>query len=121
MSTLFEQLGGDSAISAVVDRFYAQVTTDDRVKHFFSETDMDRQRQHQKDFLTLAFGGPNHYGGKSIRAGHSHLTQKGLNDSHFDAIIEILVSTLNEFNVQKYKIEQVVAIAESVRNDVLCR
>jgi hemoglobin len=82
---------------------------------------MNLLRTKQKAFLTMAFGGPHNYSGKSLRNGHAHLVQIGLNDSHVDAIIEILGTTLREMGVPEDLIQQVAAIAESVRNDVLNR
>ncbi|MDX1982573.1 MAG: group 1 truncated hemoglobin [Bryobacteraceae bacterium] len=119
--TLFEQLGGQDAVEAAVDNFYRKVLADDRVSHFFEDVDMDRQRGKQKAFLTMAFGGPHNYTGKDMRAGHAHLVAKGLNDSHVDAIIELLGATLREMGVAEDLIGQVAAIAESTRNDVLSR
>lgn len=56
-----------------------------------------------------------------MREGHKHLVKKGLNDSHVDAIIELLGGTLKELNVPDELINEVAAIANSVRDDVLDR
>jgi hemoglobin len=119
--TLFEQLGGHDAVEAAVDNFYRKVLTDDRVSSFFEDVDMDRQRAKQKAFLTMAFGGPHNYSGRDMRTAHARLVAKGLNDSHVDAIIELLGATLQEMGVAEGLIQQVAAIAESTRNDVLNR
>lgn len=50
-------------INSAVDKFYDKVMTDSRVKEFFKNTDMTKQRQSQKDFITMATGGPNKYKG----------------------------------------------------------
>jgi len=118
---LFDQLGGQGAVEAAVDNFYRKVLKDDRVSRFFESVDMDRQRAKQKAFLTMAFGGPHNYSGKDMRAGHAHLVVKGLNDSHVDVIIELLGGTLRDMGVAENLIQQVAAIAESTRNDVLSR
>lgn len=120
-SSLYEQLGGAPAVDAAVDIFYRKVLTDDRVSHFFDDIDMDRQRAKQKAFLTMAFGGPNNYTARDMRTAHARLVANGLNDSHVDAVIEILGGTLKELGVADPLIAQVAAIAESVRNDVLNR
>ncbi|MEZ5351459.1 MAG: group 1 truncated hemoglobin [Bryobacteraceae bacterium] len=120
-ASLFEQLGGQPSVEAAVDNFYRKVLVDDRVSSFFDDVDMERQRAKQKAFLTMAFGGPHNYSGKDMRNGHAHLVSKGLNDSHVDAIVEILGATLREMGVAEGLIQQVAAIAESTRNDVLGR
>ena len=119
--SLYEQIGGEAAINAAVDLFYRKVLADNRISKFFDGTDMDRQRAKQKAFLTLALGGPSNYSGKDMRAGHAHLVAKGLNDSHFDAVMENLGATLTELGVPGNLIAQAAAIAESTRNDVLGR
>lgn len=118
MSTLFQQLGGNDAINAAVDIFYDKLLADDCIKHFFDGVDMNNQRAKQRIFLAFAFGGPVNYDGKGMREAHKHLS---LNDTHFDAVVEHLVATLQELNVAPELIAQVGAIAESTRDDVLNR
>lgn len=108
-------------MNLAVDNFYRKVLTDDRVKSFFDGVDMDKQMAKQKAFLTMVFGGPNNYTGLDMRKGHAHLVKRGLNDSHVDAIIELLGKTLRELGVAEPLIQQVAALAESTRNDVLNR
>ncbi len=122
MSTLYEKLGGETAVNAAVDLFYTKVLADDRIKHFFDGVDMERQSGHQKRFLTYAFGGSPTYSGRSMRAAHEHLVkEKGLNDAHFDAVLENLGNTLKELGVADELIQEAAGVAESTRADVLCR
>ncbi len=117
--SLYEQLGGEAAVDAAVDLFYRTVLNDERISHFFEGLDMEKQAAKQKSFLTFAFGGPNNYTGLDMRKAHARLVEQGLNDSHFDAVMEDLGATLQELNVPADLIAQAAAIAESTRNDVL--
>ena len=119
--SLYEKLGGEPAVNAAVDIFYRKMLTDDRVSRFFEGVDMDRQAAKQKAFLTMVFGGPAEYSGKDMYEGHKHLIKMGLNDSHVDAVIENLGTTLTELGVANDLIQEVANIANSVRNDVLGR
>lgn len=121
MSSLFENIGGEKAVDAAVDIFYRKVLADDRISHFFDDVDMEEQIAKQKSFLTMAFGGPVNYSGMNMKEGHKHLVARGLNDSHVDAVIELLGGTLKELNVPAELISQVAGIAESVRGQVLGR
>lgn len=122
MSTLYEKIGGEAAVTAAVDLFYKKVLDDDRIKHFFEGVDMDKQQRMQKGFLTLAFGGPNNYSGRNMAAAHRKLVEeKGLEDSHFDAVMENLGATLVELGVPEELIAEAAGIAESVRDPVLGR
>ena len=124
--TLFEQLGGEAAVNAAVDIFYRKVLGDYRINRFFDNVDMEQQAVKQKAFLTMAFGGPNNYNGldmrysgQDLRTGHAKLVKMGLDDSHFDAVMENLVATLIELNVPQELIAQVDKLAQTTRIDVL--
>jgi len=120
--SLYDQLGGETALDAAVDIFYRRVLSDAYVKVFFEGTDMVKQAAKQKAFLTMVFGGPNNYTGLDMREGHKHMVEKmGLNDSHFEHILAHLRSTLAELGVGEEKVAEIIAIADSVRGDVLNR
>jgi hemoglobin len=121
MTSLYDRLGGAPAMEAAVDIFYRKVLSDDRISHFFEDVDMDRQAAKQKAFLTMVTGGPANYTGADMRRGHAHLVAQGLNDSHFDAVVELLAGTLTELGANPADIAEVGALADSVRDDVLNR
>lgn len=117
MSSLYERIGGDAAVDAAVDVFYKKVLSDASISHFFETTDMDAQREKQKKFLALAFGGPNEYSGKDMRAAHADLD--GINEAHFAAVAGHLQATLEELGVPEAEIGEAMAIAASTHDDVL--
>ena len=116
--SLYESLGGEAAVNAAVDIFYRKVLADDRIAHHFEHIDMDLQREKQKAFLTVAFGGPNRYSGSDMRAAHKHLK---LTEGDFNAVMEHLGATLKELNVPDPLIGKAASIALSVKSDVLNR
>ncbi len=118
MSTLYDRLGGEPAVDAAVDIFYEKILADERINMFFDGLDMVAQARKQKNFLTMVFGGPNDYTGKDMRNGHAHL---GINDEHFDAVVENLANTLKELGASNEDIGEVAVIANSVKDDVLNR
>jgi len=117
--TLFEKIGGMPAVDAAVELFYAKVLADDTINHFFRQTQMKSQAAKQKAFLAYAFGAPLNYTGKSMRNAHAHLVEKGLNDTHFNAVMGHLAATLMELGVSEELIAEVATLAESTRSDVL--
>jgi len=118
-NSLYQKLGGKAAIDAAVELFYTKVLADERVKHFFDDINMNKQRRKQKEFLSAALGGPIPWTGRDLRSAHSSLT--GLNDTHFDAIAGHLKSTLEELKVNPELIAKVLAIVETTRSEVLNR
>lgn len=119
--SIYEQIGGEEAMDAAVDIFYRKVLSDDSISHFFDNTDMDAQRNKQKAFLTMVFGGPNEYTGKDMREAHAPLVAKGLNEDHFMAVAGHLKTTLEELNVPENLINAIMDTAGSTMDDVLNR
>lgn len=114
--SVYEEIGGEAAVDAAVDIFYRKVLSDELISGFFESVDMDGMRAKQKSFLTLAFGGPNNYTGADMRAAHAKMD---LNEDHFNAVATHLVASLQELEVSQNHIDQIVAIALSVKDDVL--
>ncbi len=115
-NSLYHKLGGKGAIDAAVEAFYVKVLSDDRIKHFFDDINMNKQRRKQKEFLSAAFGGPIPWTGKDMRKAHADMK---LTEEHFNAVAENLQKTLEEMKVPKELIDQVMAIAASTHDDVL--
>lgn len=114
--SIYEKIGGAPAVDAAVDIFYRKVLSDDRISEFFDTVDMEGQHVKQKAFLTMAFGGPNNYTGKDMRAAHKHMK---LTEEHFNAVAENLVETLKELSVPQEYIDEIIAVCLSVKDDVL--
>ncbi len=118
MTSLYTRIGGEDAVDKAVDIFYDKVLADERIAGFFENLDMVAQANKQKKFLTMVFGGPSDYNGADMRTAHAHL---GLNEIHFDAVVENLANTLSELGVSDSDIAEVATIADSVKDDVLNR
>lgn len=121
-SSLYERLGGESAVMAAVDIFYEKVLADEVTRPFFEGLEMSAQTKKQVAFMTRAFGGPAAYQGRDLRAAHADLVKKkGLTDVHFDAVARHLDATLRELGVAQDAIDEALAIVDRTRNEVLCR
>lgn len=116
--SLFKRLGGYEAINAAVDRFYAKVLADERVRSVFTGVDMDAQNRKQRRFLAHVFGGPAPWDGKELRHVHRHMN---LTDEHFTAVAGHLHDTLVELGIAPELVAEVMVIAGSTRDDVLDR
>lgn len=119
-TSLYERLG-EEAIDTVVDYLYREVLVDKHISRFFEDVDLDKLRYKQKMFLTMALGGPNKYTGRDLRRAHGPLLKWGLDDTHFDRILEILRDALRHIQVSEEDIEAAIRNLEPFRNDVLVR
>jgi hemoglobin len=119
--SLYERLGGEGAIIAAVDRFYEKVLADEMTRPFFADLDMETQSRKQVAFMAWAFGGPEEWKGRPLKAAHTRLVRQGLSDAHFDAVAGHLEATLRELGVEDELIKEVMAIVAGTREQVLGR
>jgi hemoglobin len=121
-ATLYQRIGGESAIMAAVGRFYAKVMADSLTRPFFAGLDMKAQVEKQISFMSRAFGGPVEHQGRDLRAAHEKLVkERGLGDAHFDAVAGHLKSTLEELGVDQALVTEALDAVGGMRNDVLGR
>jgi hemoglobin len=119
--TLYERLGGEPAVNTAVDIFYRKVIADARINYFFFGVNISEQAAKQKAFLSMAFGGPHEYTGRDMRRSHAKLVGMGMNDRHFDIVLDHLRSTLKQLDAPENLIQEVIDICESTREDVMNR
>lgn len=116
--TLYERLGGEEAISAVVDRFYDRVTADERLEEFFEGVNMTQLRAHQTQFISSVTGGPVDYTGDDMYEAHKHLD---LDEGDFAAVAGHLRASLEEFDVPEEEINEVMTAVAGLEDDILGR
>ena len=120
--SLYERIGGEPAIMAAVDLFYAKVMNDELTRPYFKGLDMGAQVKKQVAFMSRALGGPVEYHGRDLRTAHSKLVRdQGLGDAHFDAVATHLRSTLEELGVQKELVDEALTAIGGMRDEVLGR
>ena len=119
--SVYDQIGGDSAVRATVIKLYDKILSDDELAPFFENIEVEKLRLSQIAFVTYAFGGPNHYHGATLRAAHKNAVGHGLSDRHFDRVALHLKTAMQELSVPDGLIEEALAIVEKTRPDVLNR
>jgi hemoglobin len=114
--TLYDRLGGSERIEQVVDHLYASIMEDKRLNHFFSETDIDKQKQHQAKFLTVAFGGAPAYPGRTLAAAHTHLKA---DHHHYDWVMEHIEEALYASDIRGKDATEALDRIEQYRTHVV--
>lgn len=118
--SLFERLGGEAAVLAAVDRFYAKVLADELVAPFFRDLNLEAQVRKQVAFMTSAFGGPDAFRGRDMREAHAKLVvERGLTHTHFDRILALLEQTLVELSIPAPLTFEVITLVGGLRSQVL--
>jgi hemoglobin len=93
---LYERLGGQPAITAVVDEFVNRTTSDARIKFRFFNTDAVSLKRLLVEFVCVASGGPCKYTGRDMASAHAGMD---LVDDEFTALVENLVAAMDKFHV----------------------
>jgi hemoglobin len=102
--SIYDSIGGKPAIRAAVDDFYARVLADRQLAAFFTGTDLQRLKAHQRAFIAAAIGGPETFAGRAMASAHAGL---GIADGDFDAVVGHLVGTLTALGVPEDTIGQI--------------
>jgi len=115
-SSLFERLGGTTAITAVVDDFSARCAHDARINAKFARTDLARLKAMLVDQVSEASGGPAKYTGRDMKMAHLDM---GVTTGEFNALVENLVATLNKFGVGKTEQDELLGILGPLKSDIV--
>jgi hemoglobin len=117
--TLYDRLGGDSGLKAVLDTFFNKVFADKELASFFAADKQEGKQPTcmQKDFLAQLFGSPKaHYEGRNIIEAHLPLMKdNGMNMTHFGMMETHFVEALHDVDAPEDTIEGVKGVIESVR------
>lgn len=114
--SLYDRLGGQQAITAVVTSFRDRVAGDNRINQKFAKTDLARLTKMLIDQVTEATGGPAHYTGRSMKDAHHGM---GVTDGEFNALVEDLVAILNQFKVGKEEQDGLLAILGPLKPEIV--
>jgi hemoglobin len=114
--SIYDSIGGADAVRAAVDDFYARVLADPKLAPFFTSTDLDRLKAHQRSFIAAAIGGPEIFSGRDMASAHAAL---GISDADFDAVVSHLVDTLTGLGVPEETIGQIGSALTPLRADIV--
>jgi hemoglobin len=116
--SLYDRLGGYSAISAVVDDFVANVAADKRINKFFAKANVPRLKARLVEQLCQASGGPCYYTGGDMKSVHAGM---GIRNRDFNALVQDLGKSLNKFKVPKAEQKEIASVLLPMRKDIVTR
>jgi hemoglobin len=103
-NSLYEQVGGEAGVEAIVDRFYEKLWAEPKLDRFFKGIERQELKRHQRMFLNLLLGGPEFYSGRPLV--ESHATLK-IDDASYDLVCAYFVETCRDLDID----ETVISIA----------
>lgn len=115
-STIYDEIGGEPALTAVVDAFYERLVADPDLMSYFDGRDMRRLKAHQRALVTVALGGTEEYTGRMMQPAHAGMA---ITHEAFDKVLEHLEAVLLGAGVAPVTAAKVLAILQPLRTDVV--
>ena len=123
--TLYDRIGGEATIVALVDDLMARAAADPKVN--FTRTGTTRPWQATPDnlarlrtrliqFFGTATGGPQRYEGEDMRTAHRGMR---ITRGEFDAFLADAAASLEKLGVKEKERKELLAIFESARGTVV--
>lgn len=123
-ASLYDRLGGEEAITAIVDRFIDVLSDDDllnanpAILAARDHADPDQLKALVTAFVCQASGGPQEYTGRSMADSHADMNISG---AEWDQMILQFVAVLDEFGVPDAEQGELLAIMDSTKADIVVR
>jgi hemoglobin len=121
-ATLWDRLGGEKGVSAVVDQITAVAAKDPKVdftrggKVKLDAAALADFHKQMVDLISAHTGGPFKYTGKTMKEAHKGM---GITDAQFDALADDIRGVLEKNNVKPADVDAVMGVVESTRKDIV--
>ncbi|MDP5142537.1 group 1 truncated hemoglobin [Rheinheimera baltica] len=116
--SLYQQLGAEAGIEAIVDGLLYEIEHDKRIVHHFADTDIARFRRLLAEQLCQLSGGPCVYTGGTMQESH---TGFNISLADYDALVEGLISVMQRQNISIAAQNQLLALLAPMYKDVSYR
>ncbi len=113
---LYDQLGGEQGVVAIVDQFLAKLADDQRINHFFAETNLKRFREKLIEQFCALSGGPCTYTGDSMQQSHAGM---GVNHAAFNALVEDLIEAMEHCKIATGAQNRLLALLAPMHKDII--
>jgi len=116
--SLYQQLGAEAGIEAIVEGLLYEIEHDKRIVHHFADTDIARFRRLLAEQLCQLSGGPCVYTGGTMQESH---TGFNISLADYDALVEGLISVMQRQNISIAAQNQLLALLAPMYKDVSYR
>ena len=119
---LWDRLGGEKAVRAVVHDFVAAAAGDPKVNFLrdgafkLDAKGVERLEQLLVELVSATTGGPLKYTGRDMKTAHKGMKITG---AEFGALAGHLVATLKKFKVPQAEIDELIGIIATTKDDIV--
>lgn len=115
-STLYEDLGGRAKIAGFTDDLVERAIHDDRIKHFFKETDIPRLKDKITDQICHLAGSKKSYRGANMKNAHSDFP---IHVADFNALVEDLQLAMDDSDIPFATQNRLLALLAPMERDIV--
>jgi hemoglobin len=113
---LYQRLGGEPVVTAIVDSFIERFADDTRVAPTFAKTDIPKFRKLLIEQICNLTGGGCTYTGRSMPSSHEGLH---ITESQFNAIVEDLQDAMNRQRIPIELQNELIATLAPLREGII--
>ena len=123
--SLYDRLGGEPAITAVVDDFVGRAASDPKVNFTRkgqpnqwdpSPANVAKLKKRLVEFISMAAGGPNNYKGRDMVTAH---TGMNISEAEFNAAAADLSASLDKFKVPAREKSELMAAVAGTKGQIV--
>jgi truncated hemoglobin YjbI len=114
--SLYERVGGDPAIRAVMDGFFARILGDPELAPIFERVNIERHSRRTAAFVAAATGGPTPWAGRDMESAHRALR---VTNEQFDRVAGHLNDTLAAMSVPEPLAGELLILVGSLRAQIV--
>ncbi|UGT44399.1 group 1 truncated hemoglobin [Nocardia yamanashiensis] len=118
MTSIYDQIGGHPALTAVVDDFYRRVLAEPDLAAYFARTDLPRMKRLQVEFFAAVLGGPIAYTGLPLHRVHH---TRGITRDHFERTATHLGDALDAAGVRPDMRARVLTVVAALSGNIVSR
>lgn len=114
--TLYDRLGGEQGIAAIVRDALDAHLRNPIVKVRFQHTDMEKSYAHAVAFFCMGSGGPQEYKGRDMLTTHRGMN---ISEQEFLEVIDDIMGALDKHQIDRDTKNEVLGILYSMKRDIV--
>lgn len=114
--TLYKRPGEEPGIRKIINYVLDKNSNNPLIAHHFRNIDMNKLKQIVFEFFSMGTGGPHQYNGRDMRTAH---TGMGINEEEWKTATDDTIWALDKNGVGQEEKNEVIAILESLKGDIV--
>lgn len=115
-ASLYERLGGQTGIAAIVEDIWKNHTVNPHVQQRYADSDPENVKRLVREFFGAGIGGDETYSGKNMLDAHKGMN---INDEEFVAVIDDVLKAMASNDAGQKEKDEVLSILYSMKGEIV--